>query len=165
MSNNPKLRKNGGKGTAVGNALRWLAKTGKNVAPELLDIAGNITGIDALDNLADTIRGDAGLSPEDKELLLAQLEYDKQLESEITKRWEADLASDSWLSKNIRPLTLAFLLAALFIFIILDSALTGFVVADGWISLLSSLMLTAVGGYFVLREGGKITQEIRRTKK
>ena len=42
---NPKLIKNGGNGTNVGNALRWLVKQGKAVSPELLDLAGNITGI------------------------------------------------------------------------------------------------------------------------
>lgn len=165
MADETKPLKNNGKGTAVGNALRWLAKTGKSVAPELLDLAGNITGIEALENLADQIKGDTQLSPEDKELLLAQLEYDKTQEEEVTKRWQADAQSDSWWSKNIRPLTLAFLLATLFIYIIFDSSFKGFEVKDAWIDLLNSLTLTAVGGYFVLREGGKITKTIRDTRK
>ena len=60
-NNNPKLIKNGGKGTNVGNALRWLVKQGKNVSPELLSLAGGITGIKQLSALGDVIRNDKSL--------------------------------------------------------------------------------------------------------
>ena len=89
--------------TRVGDALRFLAKQGKQFAPELLDLASNITGVKQLSSLGDAIRGDKKLTQEDKDVLLAELQYDMQLEQEITKRWEADLHSDSWASKNIRP--------------------------------------------------------------
>ena len=62
-------RKNGGKGTNVGNALRWLVKQGKSVSPELLDLAGNITGIKQLNSLGTAIRGDKNLSEPDKSIL------------------------------------------------------------------------------------------------
>ena len=156
MSKNPKLRKNGGKGTAIGNALRWLAKQGKAIAPEILNAAGSITGIESLSNLGDLISGDKTLSETDKQLLLAELELDKVREQEISKRWEADLHSDSWMSKNIRPITLAFLLFSMFLFIILDSSIEGFKIDPAWITLLQSLLITAVGGYFVIRGGEKM---------
>jgi len=148
--------------TRVGDALRWLVKQGKNVSPELLDLASGITGIKQLSSLGDVIRGDKGLSKEDKDLLLQELQYDMQLETEITKRWEADLHSDSWASKNIRPLTLAFLLVCMFIFILLDSSLEGFKIASEWIGLLKALLVTAIGGYFVVRSGEKIVNKIKK---
>ena len=73
-SKNPNLIKNGGGGTNVGNALRWLAKQGKNISPELLDMAGSITGIKQLSSLGNVIRGDKNLAAPDKELLLQEME-------------------------------------------------------------------------------------------
>jgi len=159
---NPKLVKNGGKGTNVGNALRWLAKQGKEVAPELLSIAGNITGIESLNNLSDKIKGDAILSDIDKELLLKELEYDMIEMQEVTKRWQSDMSSDSYWSKNIRPLSLAFLTVTLFIYIILDSSIEGFKIDSNWIDLLSSLLLLVYGGYFSMRSAEKISKNFRK---
>ncbi len=162
-NNNPKLRKNGGSGTNVGNALRWLTKQGKTFAPEILEIAGNITGIEALEKLGSKIKGDEGISEIDKQLLLQELAYDMQLETEITKRWQADLHSDSWASKNIRPYTLAFLLVTMFLFVILDSVnAIDFDIDSEWIGLLKGLLMTAVGGYFVVRSGEKIINKVKK---
>ena len=161
---NPKLKKNGGNGTDVGNALRWLKKQGKDIAPAILEAASDLTGIDALNKLSGLIAGDEYLSKEDKELLIAELELDKVREQEISKRWESDLNSDSWASKNIRPYTLAFLLICMFVFIMLDSSLEGFIIASEWINLLQSLLVTAVGGYFLVRGGEKIVTTIKRNK-
>ena len=155
---NPKLVKNGGKGTNVGNALRWLAKQGKEVAPELLSIAGNITGIESLNNLSSKIKGDTILSDIDKDLLLKELEQDIIEMQEVTKRWQSDMSSDSYWSKNIRPLSLAFLTVTLFIYIILDSSIEGFKIDSNWIDLLSSLLLLVYGGYFGARSAEKIVK-------
>jgi hypothetical protein len=159
---NDKKKKNGGKGTAVGNALRFLVKQGKTISPKILDIAGNITGIGSLNELSDLISGDEKIAQVDKDLLIKELELDMQLEQEITKRWVADSMSDSWLSKNIRPMTLAFLLICMFIFIMLDSSLEGFKMASEWIDLLKGLLMTAVGGYFVIRGGEKIMNNFKQ---
>ena len=149
-------------GTNVGNALRWLVKQGKSVSPTLLDVAGNLTGIKQLSLLGDAIRGDKKLTPQDKDLLLAELNKDIAIEQEITKRWVADANSDNYASKNIRPFTLAFLLFCMFVFIMLDSALDGFKIASEWIGLLKGLLMTAVGGYFVIRGAEKITKDIKK---
>ena len=148
--------------TRVGDALRFLAKQGKAFAPELLELASNVTGVKALDKLGDAIRGDKALTPQDKDLLLAELNKDIAIEQEITKRWEADANSDNYASKNIRPFTLAFLLFCMFVFIMLDSALDGFKMAPEWIGLLKGLLMTAVGGYFVIRGAEKITKDIKK---
>ena len=95
-------------------------------------------------------------------LLLKELDLDMKLEVEITKRWVSDSMSDSWMSKNIRPYTLAFLLVNMFIFIMLDSSIEGFKIASEWIDLLKGLLMTAVGGYFVIRGGEKIADKFRK---
>lgn len=148
--------------TRVGDALRWLVKQGKEVAPDILSIAGGITGIEQLKELAGKIEGNKQLSEADKELLLEELRYDMIEMQESTKRWEADMNSDSWLSKNIRPLSLAFLTLTLFIYIILDSSLEGFKIAPNWIDLLSSLLLLVYGGYFGARSAEKITKNWKK---
>ena len=144
--------------TRVGDALRWLVKQGKKIAPELLSIAGNVTGIKGLEELAEAINNDKTLSEIDKVMLLEELRYDMIEMQEITKRWTADMTSDSWLSKNIRPLSLAFLTLTLFLYIILDSSIENFKIDSGWVDLLSSLMLLVYGGYFGVRSAEKITK-------
>ena len=153
----PKYKEQNGTST-VGDALRWLLKQGKEVAPELLKIAGNVTGIEALEVLASKIGADEKLSETDKQLLLEELNFDRVEMEETTKRWVSDNNTDSYLTRNIRPLTLAFLTATLFIYIILDSSLEGFNIASDWIDLLSSLLLLVYGGYFGMRSAEKITK-------
>ena len=148
--------------TRVGDALRWLVKQGKEVAPEILKIAGNVTGIEALEQLADKILTNKTLSETDKQMLLEELRFDMIEMQEVTKRWQYDMQSDSWLSKNIRPLCLAFLTLSLFIYIILDSCLESFKIAKEWISLLSSLLLLVYGGYFGARSMEKISKHWKK---
>ncbi len=148
--------------TRVGDALRWLVKQGKDVAPELLSVVGSVTGIEQLKDLADKIGKDKQLSEADKQLLLEELKYDMMEMQESTKRWTADMNSDSWLSKNIRPLSLAFLTLTLFIYIVLDSSLEGFKIDSSWIDLLSSLLLLVYGGYFGARSAEKITRNWKK---
>jgi len=148
--------------TRVGDALRWLVKQGKEVAPEILKIAGNVTGIEALEQLADKILTNKTLSETDKQMLLEELRFDMIEMQEVTKRWQYDMQSDSWLSKNIRPLSLAFLTLSLFIYIILDSCLESFKIAKEWISLLSSLLLLVYGGYFGARSMEKISKHWKK---
>jgi len=153
----PKYKEQNGT-TRVGDALRWLLKQGKEVAPELLKIASNVTGIEALEVLASKIGSDKVLSETDKQLLLEELNFDRVEMEETTKRWVSDNNTDSYLTRNIRPLTLAFLTATLFVYIILDSSLDGFKIAPDWIDLLSSLLLLVYGGYFGMRSAEKITK-------
>ena len=148
--------------TRVGDFLRKIGKA----APELLEAAGKVTGISQLEELGRLIDKDDKLSPKDKELALKELELDMmelQLETvreqEVSKRWQADMHSDSWLSKNVRPVTLAFLLISTITILILDAALEDFKVQSYWVELLGSLTITALGGYFVLRQIGKYTDK------
>ena len=103
------------------------------------------------------------ISIEDK-IKLQQLIHDQQNKEieETTKRWVSDNATDSYLTRNIRPLTLAFLTLTLFIYIILDSSLQGFKIDPNWIDLLSSLLLLVYGGYFGMRSAEKITKNWKK---
>ena len=103
------------------------------------------------------------ISTEDK-IKLQQLIHEQQNKEikETTKRWVSDNATDSYLTRNIRPLTLAFLTLTLFIYIILDSSLKGFKIDSNWIDLLSSLLLLVYGGYFGMRSAEKITKNWKK---
>lgn len=148
-----KKLKNNGKGTFFGNLLRSLVKTGKKASP----IFDAITGGKVSDILR-AIGSNKELTAVEKEMLVKELEQDVIEMQEITKRWQSDMSSDSWLSKNIRPLSLAFLTLTLFIYIILDSALEGFKIDSEWISLLGNLLMLVYGGYF----GARTLEKIRK---
>lgn len=90
-------------------------------------------------------------TPEEKEAVR------KSIEEEISKRWNADMLSDSWLSKNIRPLTLA----TVMIFLILITFFEGFGISnvnESWIGLWEMVSVTVIGGYFALRTVDKRTK-------
>lgn len=99
------------------------------------------------------------LTQDKKEMALKALEKDIIEMQEVTKRWEADAHSDSWLSKNIRPMVLGYLILCATIVMILDSAYKEFEVKEHWVTLLTSLLITTVGAYFGLREFGKFASK------
>jgi len=106
-----------------------------------------------------------GLHTSKEEKLAAELkvkellaEYETQMEKEITSRWQADMNSDSWLSKNIRPLTLAFLVVCTVLMIFIDAGSINFVVEKKWTDLLQIVLITVIGAYF----GGR---SLEKTKK
>ena len=84
--------------------------------------------------------------------------YETQMEKEITSRWQADMNSDSWLSKNIRPLVLAFLVVCTVLMIFIDAGSINFVVEEKWTDLLQLVLITVIGAYF----GGR---SFEKTKK
>ena len=94
----------------------------------------------------------------DKEMMLADLQQDVIEMQEVTKRWESDNKADSFLTKNIRPFSLAFLTLSLFIYVILDSSLQSFNIDQQWISLLGNLLMLVYGGYF----GARTLEKIRK---
>ena len=147
---NKKL-KNNGKGTFFGNLLRSLVKTGKKVSPIFDAVTGG-----KVSDILNAIGSSKELTEAEKEMLVKELEQDVIEMQEVTKRWQSDMTSDSWLSKNIRPLSLAFLTLTLFIYIILDSSLEGFKIASEWVSLLGNLLMLVYGGYFGARTLEKI---------
>tara|TARA_B100001093_G_scaffold68914_1_gene59145 strand:+ start:6703 stop:7164 length:462 start_codon:yes stop_codon:yes gene_type:complete len=98
---------------------------------------------------------DIVLPPEDKEKALKLLEQDMVEMQEVSKRWESDMKSDSWLSKNTRPMSLIFLTCSLVIFILLDGFEIDFSIDDAWVDLLKSLLITVYVAYFGSRGAEK----------
>ena len=143
--------KNNGKGTFFGNLLRGLVKTGKQASPIFDAITGG-----KVSDILNAISGSKELNAVEKEMLIKELEQDVIEMQEVTKRWQSDMSSNSWLSSNIRPLSLAFLTLALFIYVILDSSLDTFKIDEQWISLLGNLLMLVYGGYFGARTLEKI---------
>jgi len=94
------------------------------------------------------ITNDTKLSVEDKETALKMLDIDITEMQEISKRWDSDMKSDSYLSKNTRPLTLLFLTVSMVFLIVLDSLNIDFGVSTEWIDLLKSLLITVYVAYF-----------------
>ena len=91
------------------------------------------------------------LPPQDKETALKLLEQDVIEMQEISKRWVSDMQSDSWLSKNTRPMDLIFLTVSMVALILLDSTALNFDVDISWVDLLKSLLITVYVAYFVSR--------------
>ena len=84
--------------------------------------------------------------------------YQATLEKEISSRWDADMKSDSWLSKNVRPLVLIFLVISTVLLIFIDAGAINFVVEAKWTDLLQLVLITVIGAYF----GGR---SLEKTKK
>jgi len=122
----------------------------KNAAPNILDMAGDIlpdAGVFSL--IKNLISKDTKLPVEDKEKALKLLEQDMVEMKETTKRWESDMKSDSWLSKNTRPMCLIFLSIMTIAFIWVDSHHEiSFTVEQEWIGLLKTLVTTVYVAYF-----------------
>ena len=74
--------------------------------------------------------------------------YEVEMEKNITSRWEADLKSDSWLSKNVRPMVLIFLIVCTMLLIFIDAGALKFNVKDSYIDLLQLVLITVIGAYF-----------------
>lgn len=105
------------------------------------------------------------LTTSDEERLLAKqkleqmiFDFESKMQQEVTERWRADMNSDSWLSKNIRPLTLAFLVIATVLLIFIDAGAIDFVVDANWKDLLQIVLITVIGAYF----GGRSFEKIKR---
>ena len=126
-------------------------------APGILDLAGDIFPDAGLFGLVKSlIKKDPALPAEDKEKALMLLEQDMVEMKEITKRWESDMKSDSWLSKNTRPLCLIFLSVMTIAFIWVDSHHEiSFTVEQEWIGLLKTLVTTVYVAYFGSRGAEK----------
>ena len=84
--------------------------------------------------------------------------YEIEMEKNITERWKMDMQSDSWLSKNIRPLVLVFLVVATVLLIFIDAGAISFVVEDKWTDLLQLVLITVIGAYF----GGRSLEKVKK---
>ena len=85
-------------------------------------------------------------------------DYETKMEANITDRWKADMNSDSWLSKNVRPLILIFLVVSTVLMIFIDAGTIQFTVEQKWTDLLQLVLITVIGAYF----GGRSFEKSKR---
>ena len=88
------------------------------------------------------------------------LEHEAKMEQNITDRWTADMNSDSWLSKNVRPMVLIFLIVCTMLLIFIDAGAVQFKVEDKWTDLLQLVLITVIGAYF----GGRSVEKFNKKK-
>jgi len=127
-----------------------LSKIFSSGAGELVKSVGGV-----LDNL--TTSKEEKLEAERKiQDLIAN--HEVEMEKNITERWKMDMQSDSWLSKNIRPLVLVFLVVSTVLMIFIDAGAITFNVEDKWTDLLQLVLITVIGAYF----GGRSLEKVKK---
>tara|TARA_R110001583_G_scaffold45463_2_gene143157 strand:- start:506 stop:892 length:387 start_codon:yes stop_codon:yes gene_type:complete len=87
------------------------------------------------------------------------IKAESQAQEQVTKRWEADMKSDNWLSKNIRPLICIFLTAIFVVLSLFDGNIGGFVIQESYIPIYQTLLITVYGAYFAGRSIEKIKKK------
>jgi hypothetical protein len=127
-----------------------LSKIFSSGATELVKGVGGV-----LDNLITSKDEKLEAERKVKELIA---NYEVEMEKNITSRWEADLKSDSWLSKNVRPLVLIFLIACTMLLIFIDAGAINFNVKDSYVDLLQLVLITVIGAYF----GGRSLEKVKK---
>jgi len=94
----------------------------------------------------------------EKELTQIFIEAEKDMQQNVTERWKADMASSgSWLSKNVRPLVLLFLVVSTVVMVFIDAGLIAFEVKENWVDLLQIVLITVISAYF----GGRSIEKIK----
>ncbi len=119
-------------------------------ASELIKGVGGV-----IDNLHTSKEEKLAAEQKVKELISS---YEIEMEKNITARWTMDMQSDSWLSKNIRPLVLVFLVVSTVLMIFIDAGTINFVVEDKWTDLLQLVLITVIGAYF----GGRSLEKVKK---
>ena len=119
-------------------------------ASKLVESVGGV-----LDNVITTDEEKLEAKRKLKEVILS---HEAEMEKNITDRWTADMNSDSWLSKNVRPLVLIFLIVCTMLLIFIDAGAITFTVEEKWTDLLQLVLITVIGAYF----GGRSIEKVRK---
>ena len=119
-------------------------------AEKLIESVGGV-----LDNLSTSKEEKLEAKRKMKELMA---NYQMEMEKQVTDRWNADMKSDSWLSKNVRPMTLIFVLVCTMLLIFIDAGAINFVVEEKWTDLLQLTLITIIGAYF----GGRSVEKFKK---
>ena len=127
-----------------------LSKIFSSGATELIKGVGGV-----IDNLHPSKEEKLEAEQKVKELVSS---YEIEMEKNITERWKMDMQSDSWLSKNIRPLVLVFLVVSTVLLIFIDAGAISFKVQDKWTDLLQLVLITVIGAYF----GGRSLEKVKK---
>tara|TARA_R110002050_G_scaffold153145_1_gene280819 strand:+ start:853 stop:1239 length:387 start_codon:yes stop_codon:yes gene_type:complete len=128
-----------------------MSKLLKFLGGNVIEKVGNV-----IDNLS-TSKEEAMVAKKAIKEVMMKAESDAQ--SQVTKRWEADMKSDNWLSKNIRPLICIFLTAIFVVLSLFDGNVGGFVIQESYIPIYQTLLITVYGAYFAGRSIEKIKKK------
>ena len=122
--------------------------------------AGSLLGGDTIKDIGNVI-DDLHTSGEEKEeakqkitQILAQAE--QMAQAQVSARWEADLKHGSWLSKNIRPITLIFLTGVFVILSVFDGTMGEFTIGAAYVPVYQTLLMTVYAAYFAGRSIEKV---------
>tara|TARA_R100001463_G_scaffold110742_2_gene165596 strand:+ start:465 stop:851 length:387 start_codon:yes stop_codon:yes gene_type:complete len=107
------------------------------------DLVKGVGGV--IDNLHTSEEEKLAAEQKIKELVA---NYEVEMEKQISDRWKADMNSDSWLSKNVRPMVLIFLVISTVLMIFIDAGTINFEVEPKWTDLLQLVIITVIGAYF-----------------
>ena len=119
-------------------------------ATELIKSVGGV-----IDNLHTSKEEKLAAELKIKDMIMS---YEAEMQKQVTERWKMDMNSDSWLSKNIRPLVLVFLVVATVLVIFIDGGVISFKVEDKWTDLLQLVLITVIGAYF----GGRSLEKVKK---
>ena len=127
-----------------------LSKVFSAGAGELINKVGGV-----IDNLHTSAEEKAQAEKQIKDMILG---YEAEMQKQVTERWKLDMNSDSWLSKNIRPLVLIFLVICTMLLIFIDAGFIKFDVKDSYVDLLQLVLITVIGAYF----GGRSLEKVKK---
>jgi hypothetical protein len=119
-------------------------------AEKLVETVGGV-----LDNLSTSKEEKLEAKRKIKELMVS---HQVEVEKNVSERWKADMNSDSWLSKNVRPLVLVFTIACTMLLVFIDSGSIAFEVEEKWTDLLQLTLITIIGAYF----GGRSVEKLKK---
>ena len=126
---------------------------GKILSGGAADLIKNVGGV--IDNLHTSKEEKLAAELKIKDMIMG---YEAEMQKQVTERWKVDMNSDSWLSKNIRPLVLVFLVVATILLIFIDAGTISFKVQDKWTDLLQLVLITVIGAYF----GGRSLEKVKK---
>ena len=117
------------------------------------ELIKNVGGV--IDNLHTSAEEKAEAEAKIKDLVMG---YEAEMQKQVTERWKMDMQSDSWLSKNIRPLVLIFLVVSTVLLVFIDAGVISFEVKASWVDLLQLVLITVIGAYF----GGRSLEKVKK---
>ena len=117
------------------------------------ELVKNVGGV--IDNLHTSAEEKLAAEAKIKDLVMG---YEAEMQKQVTERWKMDMQSDSWLSKNIRPLVLIFLVVSTVLLVFIDAGVIAFEVKASWVDLLQLVLITVIGAYF----GGRSLEKVKK---
>ena len=117
------------------------------------ELVKNVGGV--IDNLTTSKEEKMEAERKIKDLVMG---YEAEMQKQVTERWKMDMQSDSWLSKNIRPLVLIFLVVSTVLLVFIDAGVIAFEVKASWVDLLQLVLITVIGAYF----GGRSLEKVKK---